>query len=68
MAIRAGRLIDPETGTSASNQIIVVQNGRFTAIGRERSKENIVLSARLSPRVGRSTHPRLAGTSQVTDV
>lgn len=32
-AIRAGRLIDPETGTIATNQTILVQNGRFTAIG-----------------------------------
>ena len=32
-AIRAGRLIDPETGTSAANQIILVERGRFTAIG-----------------------------------
>jgi imidazolonepropionase-like amidohydrolase len=32
-AIRAGRLVDPETGTVATNQTILVQNGRFTAIG-----------------------------------
>jgi len=32
-AIRAGRLVDPETGTISSNQIILVENGRFTAIG-----------------------------------
>jgi imidazolonepropionase-like amidohydrolase len=32
-AIRAGRLIDPETGTSAANQTILVERGRFTAIG-----------------------------------
>ena len=32
-AIRAGRIVDPETGTSATNQVILVQNGRFTAIG-----------------------------------
>ena len=32
-AIRAGRLVDPETGTSATNQVILVQAGRFTAIG-----------------------------------
>src|SRR4029079_15244655 len=31
--IRAGRLIDPATGTAAANQTIVVQNGRITAIG-----------------------------------
>ncbi len=32
-AIRAGRLVDPYTGTSAADQIILVQNGRFTAVG-----------------------------------
>ncbi|HEX9579824.1 MAG TPA: amidohydrolase family protein, partial [Gemmatimonadales bacterium] len=32
-AIRAGRLIDPETGTAAANQVILVENGRFTAVG-----------------------------------
>src|SRR5687768_6512610 len=32
-AIRAGRLLDPETGTIATNQIIVVDSGRFTAVG-----------------------------------
>ena len=32
-AIRAGRLVDPETGTVANNQVILVQGGRFTAIG-----------------------------------
>ncbi len=32
-AIKAGRLIDPETGTTATNQVILVQNGRFTAVG-----------------------------------
>jgi imidazolonepropionase-like amidohydrolase len=33
IAIRAGRLIDPEAGTAATNQVILVENGRFTAIG-----------------------------------
>jgi imidazolonepropionase-like amidohydrolase len=32
-AIRAGRLIDPETATIAANQVILVENGRFTAVG-----------------------------------
>ena len=31
--VRAGRLIDPATGTAAANQTIVVQSGRITAIG-----------------------------------
>ena len=33
IAIRAGRLIDPETGAATPNQVILVENGRFTAIG-----------------------------------
>jgi len=32
-AIKAGRLIDPETGTSAANQVILVEAGKITAIG-----------------------------------
>ena len=32
-AIKAGRLVDPMTGTIATNQIILVQNGHFTAVG-----------------------------------
>ena len=32
-AIKAGRLMDPETGTIATNQIILVDSGRFTAVG-----------------------------------
>ncbi len=32
-AIRAGRLIDPETGTSATNQIILVQGERIQEVG-----------------------------------
>jgi len=32
-AIRAGRLVDPDAGTVATNQIIVIENGRFTAVG-----------------------------------
>src|SRR4051794_34556761 len=31
--IRAGRLIDPATGTAAASQTIVVENGRIAAIG-----------------------------------
>jgi imidazolonepropionase-like amidohydrolase len=33
IAIRAGRLIDPDTGTAAANQLIVVENGRVVRIG-----------------------------------
>ena len=32
-AIKAGRLLDPETGAIATNQIILVEGGKFTAIG-----------------------------------
>src|SRR5262245_53686869 len=32
-AIRAGRLIDPETGTAAANQIILVQGTRIRQVG-----------------------------------
>jgi imidazolonepropionase-like amidohydrolase len=32
-AIRAGRLVDPDAGTIAANQVILIENGRFTAIG-----------------------------------
>ena len=35
IAIRAGRLIDPATGAAAPNQVIVVDNGRFTRIGTD---------------------------------
>src|SRR6266404_1955504 len=31
--IKAGRLIDPETGTATANQMIAVQDGRIVAIG-----------------------------------
>ena len=33
IAIRAGRLLDPESGTVTANQIILVEQGKFTAIG-----------------------------------
>ncbi|HEY8175189.1 MAG TPA: amidohydrolase family protein [Gemmatimonadaceae bacterium] len=32
-AIKAGRLVDPEAGTVSMNQVILVENGKFTAIG-----------------------------------
>jgi imidazolonepropionase-like amidohydrolase len=34
-AIRAGSLIDPETGTAAPNVVILVEEGRFTAVGAD---------------------------------
>jgi len=33
VAIKAGRLIDPEAGTAAANQTIVVQDGKIAAVG-----------------------------------
>ncbi|HEV3040950.1 MAG TPA: amidohydrolase family protein [Candidatus Angelobacter sp.] len=33
--IRAGRLIDPETGTASENQMIAVKDGRIAAIGAD---------------------------------
>lgn len=33
LAIRAGRLVDPDAGTAAANQIILVQDGKITAVG-----------------------------------
>jgi imidazolonepropionase-like amidohydrolase len=32
-AIRAGRLVDPDASTITANQVILVQNGRITAVG-----------------------------------
>jgi imidazolonepropionase-like amidohydrolase len=34
-AIRAGRLVDPEAATVATNQVILVEGGRFTAVGAD---------------------------------
>ena len=39
-AIKAGRLVDPEAGTVATNQVILVEKGKFTAIG-----PNVVIPA-----------------------
>jgi imidazolonepropionase-like amidohydrolase len=33
IAIRAGRLIDPESGTASRNQVILIESGRITAVG-----------------------------------
>jgi imidazolonepropionase-like amidohydrolase len=32
-AIRAGQLVDPASGTAAKNQVILVENGKITAVG-----------------------------------
>ena len=34
-AIRAGGLVDPDTGTLSTNQIILIEDGRFVAIGAD---------------------------------
>lgn len=34
-AVRAGRLVDPDAGTVATNQIILVQRGKITAVGSD---------------------------------
>ena len=33
VALRVGHLIDPDAGTSAANQVILVERGRITAVG-----------------------------------
>lgn len=35
MAIRAGRMIEPDTGTVSNNQIILVRDGKIAAVGRD---------------------------------
>lgn len=32
-AIKAGRLVDPELGTVSANQVLLVEQGKFTAVG-----------------------------------
>jgi imidazolonepropionase-like amidohydrolase len=32
-AIKAGKLVDPETGTTAANQIILIENGKIKSVG-----------------------------------
>jgi imidazolonepropionase-like amidohydrolase len=32
-AVRVGHLVDPETGTAAANQVILIEDGKFTAVG-----------------------------------
>src|SRR5262245_46497804 len=34
-AIKAGRLIDPETGTAATNQIVIIEGEKIKAVGAE---------------------------------
>jgi len=37
IAIKAGKIVDPESGTVSSNQTIIVENGRITQIGANAS-------------------------------
>ena len=32
-ALRAGHLVDPETGNAAANQVVLVEGGKFSAVG-----------------------------------
>lgn len=32
-ALRVGHLVDPETGTATANQILLIEGGKFTAVG-----------------------------------
>ncbi len=32
-AIRAGRVVDPDAGTTSASQVILIENGRITAVG-----------------------------------
>ncbi len=34
-AVRAGRLIDPDSGTVLTNQVILIQDGKIQAVGKE---------------------------------
>ena len=34
-AIRAGRFVDPDAGTAATDQVILITGGRITAVGRD---------------------------------
>ena len=33
IAIKAGRLVDPDTGTELPNQVVLVSDGKITAVG-----------------------------------
>jgi imidazolonepropionase-like amidohydrolase len=35
VAIRAGRVVDPETGTASANRVVVVEGGRIKSIGSQ---------------------------------
>ncbi len=58
-AIRAGRLIDPETGTSAANQIILIEDGKIRAVG---ANVNVPAGAETIDLSGLSVLPGLVDT------
>ena len=43
VAIRAGRLVDPEAGTAAANQVILVQDGKITDVVKVVGKQPLDL-------------------------
>ena len=55
-AIKAGKLLDPETGTLSSNQIILIEKEKFTAIG---SNVSIPKGARVIDLSGMTVMPGL---------
>ncbi len=58
-AIRAGRLIDPESGTSATNQVILVEDGKIRAVG---ANVNVPAEAEWIDLSGLSVLPGLVDT------
>ena len=46
-AIRAGRLVDPEAGTIATDQIILVEGGTFQAIGAAHAHKAAFVACRI---------------------
>src|SRR5580658_5986765 len=43
-ALRIGHLVNPENGTVAANQVVLIENGKFTAIGA-----NVAIPASTTP-------------------
>ena len=58
-AIRAGRLIDPESGTSATNQVVLVEDGKIRAVG---ANVNVPAEAEWIDLSGLSVLPGLVDT------
>ena len=60
-AIRAGRLVDPDAGTAATDQVILIAGGRITAVGgmwrfRPVQRDRSVESLRMPGLVDAHTH------------